>query len=658
MSTQSIQQSYPIFNDIDGQPLEGGNIYIGTAGLAAQTNQITVYWDAALTTPATQPIRTTGGYPMNNGAPGTIYVGSDDYSITVNNKNNSTITSSLNVTERVNGGVVSVKNSSSGGVTRTLSDKLGEMVSVTDFGADPTGVADSTAAIQSAINASENVYFPAGTYNLVSTQGFISGDPNSRDPVLDIPANRYLYGDNATLVNASGSLFSPTMMIGRILGVDLDVGDRATYQPNNITIKGLKFQIATTGTLADSPLKISNAYGVKVEGCYIDKTYKNPANTNAVDGIFIADAWDIEISGNTIVDHGRNGIAVISGREMNISNNKISTTVVDSIQSIDLEYDTSVADGFLKNIVISGNICIDGGLQVVPFNGSPEIRNISFTNNTLEHSGAKVAIACAGNSSARAENIIVQGNAIKYQTNAIDEKAINCLWLTDSVINGNSILYDVKTTTQAAITLTSVLFSNIQGNNINNAHISVYILSVSGGTNTGLLLVNNNINQCTTGFYADGDNPIQVSKFDGNQFFDCVDDINLLCIGSTAYSFSIDNNTLYGKVRVSGNAQGYSISGNNGSGSTDIFLDVSGAYEPEYGTIDNNILASGLLIDIDYGTMSTAAKMRTVVRPFSITDMPATVSTTGMLGDIRTDGTYVYMCYATNTWKRMTLASF
>jgi len=55
-----------------------------------------------------------------------------------------------------------------GAVDRTTASKLQESVSVLDFGADPTGVADSTAAIQNAINAMTTaggtVFFPPGTY--------------------------------------------------------------------------------------------------------------------------------------------------------------------------------------------------------------------------------------------------------------------------------------------------------------------------------------------------------------------------------------------------------------------------------------------------------------------------------------------------------------
>ena len=166
MSTQSISQSYPIFTDIDGQPLENGYIYIGTAGLPAATNQITVYWDAALTTPATQPIRTTGGYPMNSGSPGVIYTGADDFSIAINNKNNSAITSALNVVDRISGGSVTYKTALAGGVIRTLSSKLGDVVSVMDFGAVGDNVTDDTAAFVAALDVATRVYVPAGEYRI------------------------------------------------------------------------------------------------------------------------------------------------------------------------------------------------------------------------------------------------------------------------------------------------------------------------------------------------------------------------------------------------------------------------------------------------------------------------------------------------------------
>ena len=55
-----------------------------------------------------------------------------------------------------------------GAVTRSWSSKLKDVVSVKDFGAVGDVVADDTAAIQAAIAASTDIYFPTGTYRVAS----------------------------------------------------------------------------------------------------------------------------------------------------------------------------------------------------------------------------------------------------------------------------------------------------------------------------------------------------------------------------------------------------------------------------------------------------------------------------------------------------------
>ena len=56
-----------------------------------------------------------------------------------------------------------------GAIARTVNAKLNESISVLDFGADPTGATDSTAAIQTAINSAIGLlFFPKGTYKVSS----------------------------------------------------------------------------------------------------------------------------------------------------------------------------------------------------------------------------------------------------------------------------------------------------------------------------------------------------------------------------------------------------------------------------------------------------------------------------------------------------------
>ena len=112
-----------------------------------------------------------------------------------------------------------------GVVNRPINEKLAEQVSVLDFGADPTGVADSSTAFTNAIAASSKIYVPAGTYivNTISlpinigTGLIIVGENketttlqalNTNSPIFDsagvFAANNYIA--NFTLkAHASGS---------------------------------------------------------------------------------------------------------------------------------------------------------------------------------------------------------------------------------------------------------------------------------------------------------------------------------------------------------------------------------------------------------------------------------------------------------------------
>lgn len=134
---------FPVFTDIDGQPLENGKIYVGLPNVPTVSNQIQVYWDEALTMPASQPITTLGGYPSNNGTPAAFYV-DRNYSLLVQNKLGTQVYSAPE------------------------SSVDSEPVNVKEYGARGDDVTDDTAAIQAAIDANDNVYFPEGRYIITS----------------------------------------------------------------------------------------------------------------------------------------------------------------------------------------------------------------------------------------------------------------------------------------------------------------------------------------------------------------------------------------------------------------------------------------------------------------------------------------------------------
>jgi hypothetical protein len=94
MPAFKVRPPFPAFADVNGQPLENGYIWVGVANLSPQTNPVNVYWDAALTQIAAQPIRTIDGYPTYNGTPARFYV-DGDYSIQVLDAKGSIVYSSL-----------------------------------------------------------------------------------------------------------------------------------------------------------------------------------------------------------------------------------------------------------------------------------------------------------------------------------------------------------------------------------------------------------------------------------------------------------------------------------------------------------------------------------------------------------------------------------
>jgi len=220
MSALSIQPTFPIFTETDGLPLENGYIWIGTANLDPQGNPINVYWDAALTIAAPQPIRTLNGYPSRSGTPGRLYVNSD-YSIRVQNSKGSLVYSAPAATERFgdlitastiaftgfNGQVGTVadladddgsdwigfEQSGTGVVARSAQDKMRDILSVKDFGAVGDGVADDTTAVIDALTAAvaaapATLFFPAGTYKIlsvISTTGHLNILGEGEKSVLD-----------------------------------------------------------------------------------------------------------------------------------------------------------------------------------------------------------------------------------------------------------------------------------------------------------------------------------------------------------------------------------------------------------------------------------------------------------------------------------------
>lgn len=81
-----VETPFQNFTGLDGKPLTNGKVYIGQVGTdpTVFANQIPVFWDEAMTIPASQPLSTSAGYIVRFGTPARVWVATD-YSMSVKN---------------------------------------------------------------------------------------------------------------------------------------------------------------------------------------------------------------------------------------------------------------------------------------------------------------------------------------------------------------------------------------------------------------------------------------------------------------------------------------------------------------------------------------------------------------------------------------------
>lgn len=134
----------------------------------------------------------------------------------------------------------------------TYSMISGAAANVLDYGADPTGVADSTTAIQAALDASSGVYLPSGTYKTTAalnfnTNNFLFGDGNSSNitsthngSVIAGKAVTPYAGTNVRRYKGGGKDFSITGPgIASTSSIALDMRGCSEFKWFNLSISGV-----------------------------------------------------------------------------------------------------------------------------------------------------------------------------------------------------------------------------------------------------------------------------------------------------------------------------------------------------------------------------------------------------------------------------------
>lgn len=192
-----IESPFKTYTGLDGKPLANGYVYIGTANQNPVTSPVTVYWDAAGTQPALQPLRVTNGYIYRAGTPANVYYDGDYSELVLDSRRRQVFyartSADFSIASAVRTFIASLASSIGssligfiqagvGAVARTLQSKGREVVSLLDFMDEETKAVVAsgaytaplrakmliavTAAWDSALAEPHDLYAPIGLYEL------------------------------------------------------------------------------------------------------------------------------------------------------------------------------------------------------------------------------------------------------------------------------------------------------------------------------------------------------------------------------------------------------------------------------------------------------------------------------------------------------------
>ena len=268
----------------------------------------------------------------------------------------------------------------------------GNFVSVKTYGAVGDGLTDDTVAIQSAINASNNVYFPSGVYAISSSiqlkQSSSYFGAGANQSIL-----RYVGPTNQTVLNLNGTTGSSIH----------DLGVLGTSGPTT-TITGIGF---------------------------------GNSSQNVVYNVYVSNFWNecVSLSGsdNTIRDSDLESCKVVLGATGNghtIQNNYISNHYLSSSEPKPWTSASSYWDGIegegLSNSLISGNTSIENGQSGIYTGGNNSVSfGNTIQNNYVAHNwnrGIDQGVTGDVSSTNSLSNITITGNV------SIDNREPN-LWL-------------------------------------------------------------------------------------------------------------------------------------------------------------------------------------------------------------------------------------
>jgi hypothetical protein len=430
----------------------------------------------------------------------------------------------------------------------TYSMIQGAAINVLDYGADPTGVNDSSSAIQAAVNVGKSVFIPSGTFKINSVVSLVADGQtvfgNGNDSVLKI-------GAITTSISTSG-FDNVSFRNFQIDITDGDTGLTLAGGSDNISISDVYFFSGQKGVhvLACSNVKIQNCtfeyvlYGiiqqsgfvssnVLIDGCLAydmrgDFVLCNSENVKCFYWSIVNCVFGGSHSYPTPKTEERFvGLTEIEG--VVISNNVVRNVAGDAAVHLEDTYgETIISNNIFDNCVSSGgnigyvylansaeHVVIDGNIflrtnatlpsaNAVSTNSGSYANDIQFSNNRIFGNGESGNFAGL-DYQFQTGKAIVSGNHFKNLTYAVSLLSAQNLIFNDNFISGCNIGVNANASSSA----TSSAGENISiiGNNfeIGSGTYSINAIGNSSGTgNPQKWLVSNNIFNKDVNINGDG----------------------------------------------------------------------------------------------------------------------------------------------------------
>ena len=328
-----------------------------------------------------------------------------------------------------------------GAVATTVQARLRQVVSVKDFGATGDGTTNDAVAIQAAFTASNDIYFPSGTYliNTAITKNSDNVTVNFGDAVLKNGGAGFLFNFGTT---SDTPIYDGLKIYG---GKFEQVNTAATTNLNYIRVAGFKNYI-----IRDCYMKNVSNGGIYIEAGtdngLIDACTVIGATANStIRGIWLNGSTASDYQSNYMDDASltRNATAfpVYAVKNCRVTNCKVATTSYGI-------YNMNTRDCVFENNHISDF----GGLRGITINTySPRA---IIKNNTIVSTETSSGILVTQAST----SVIIDGNS--FQGNFDGGRAIQVQYLADALITNNEFVC----TGSQAIDLNFAATATITGN--------------------------------------------------------------------------------------------------------------------------------------------------------------------------------------------------